>query len=194
MNNYQRSEDLYRLPDLAEGGEGWALFKVQINQNDISEQKIEVLRCNISYRDTDGKIQNQGPVKIVLDPVNANAFEMVAEDEKVKLRISEILIAKLQERAREAAQLGDWNTVSYLLDEARKEAKDNEWLNSVIDSIEVYAKNKQQQQFSKEAMYSSEKMQKRMVSNDELDMSYNYDVENEKHAYLRRKTERGKRF
>ena len=112
----------------------------------------------------------------------------------MKLRISEILIAKLQERAREAAQLGDWNTVSYLLDEARKEAKDNEWLNSVIDSIEVYAKNKQQQQFSKEAMYSSEKMQKRMVSNDELNMSYNYDVENEKHAYLRRKTERGKRF
>ncbi|MDC3116617.1 VWA domain-containing protein [Alphaproteobacteria bacterium] len=194
MNNYQRSDDIYKLPDLAEGGEGWALFKININQNNISEQKIEVLRCNVSYRDTDGNIQNQGPVKIVLDPVNANAFEMVAEDEKVRLRISEILVAKIQERAREAAQLGDWNTVTYLLDEARKEAKDNQWLNSVIDSIEVYAKNKQQQQFSKEAMYSSEKMQKRMVSDDELNMSYDYNVENEKQAYLRRKTERGKRF
>ena len=194
MNNYQSSDDIFRMPDLAEGGEGWALFKININQNNISEQKIEVLRCNISFRDTDGNIQNQGPVKIVLEPVNTNAFEMVAEDEKVRLRISEILVAKIQERAREAAQLGDWNTVSYLLDEARKEAKDNEWLNSVIDSIEVYAKNKQQQQFSKEAMYSSEKMQKRMVSNDELNMSYDYNVENEKHAYLRRKTERGKRF
>ena len=194
MNNYQRSDDIYKLPDLAEGGEGWALFKININQNNISEQKIEVLRCNVSYRDTDGNIQNQGPVKIVLEPVNANAFEMVAEDEKVRLRISEILVAKIQERAREAAQLGDWNTVTYLLDEARKEAKDNQWLNSVIDSIEVYAKNKQQQQFSKEAMYSSEKMQKRMVSDDELNMSYDYNVENEKQAYLRRKTERGKRF
>ena len=194
MNNYQRSEDIYRLPDLAEGGEGWALFKIKINQSNISDQKIEVLRCNVSYRDTEGNIQNKGPVKIVLEPVNANAFEMVAEDEKVSLRMSEILVAKIQERAREAAQLGDWNTVSYLLDEARKEAKNNEWLNSVIDSIEVYAKNKQQQQFSKEAMYSSEKMQKRMVSDDELNMSYNYDVENEKQAYLRRKTERGKRF
>lgn len=194
MNNYQRSDDIYKLPDLAEGGEGWALFKININQNNISEQKIEVLRCNVSYRDTDGNIQNQGPVKIVLDPVNANAFEMVAEDEKVRLRISEILVAKIQERAREAAQLGDWNKVTYLLDEARKEAKDNQWLNSVIDSIEVYAKNKQQQQFSKEAMYSSEKMQKRMVSDDELNMSYDYNVENEKQAYLRRKTERGKRF
>ena len=111
----------------------------------------------------------------------------------MKLRISEILIAKFR---KELAwqQMGDWNTVSHLLNEARKQAKDNEWLNSVIDSIEVYAKNRQQQQFTKEAMYSSEKMQKRMVSNDELNMSYNYDVENEKASYLRRKIERGKRF
>ena len=34
----------------------------------------------------------------------------------------------------------------------------------------------------------------RMVSNDELNMSYNYDVENEKASYLRRKIERGKSF
>ena len=89
------------------------------------------------------------------------------------------MVSKIQDQARVAAQQGDWNTVHHLLNEARKEAKDNQWLNSVIDSIEVYAKNKQQQQFSKEAMYSSEKMQKRMVSDDELNMSYNYDVENE---------------
>ena len=60
--------------------------------------------------------------------------------------------------------------------------------NDLIDPNNIY------QQFSKEAMYSSEKMQKRMVSNDELNMSYDYNVENEKHAYLRRKIERGKRF
>jgi len=119
---------------------------------------------------------------------------MVNEDKKVRLRISEILVAKIQERARVAAQQGDWNTVTHLLEEAKKEANGNEWLNSVINSIEVYAQNKQQQQFTKEAMYSSEKMQKRMVSNDELNMSYNYDIENEKAAYLRRKIERGKRF
>ena len=194
MNNYQRTDDVIRLPDLAEGGEGWALFKININQNNISNQKIEVLRCNISFRDKDGNLKNKGPVKINLEPVNANAFEMVAEDEKVSLRTSEILVAKIQERARVAAQRGDWDTVTHLLEEARREAKDNEWLNSVINSIEVYAQNKQQQKFTKEAMYSSEKMQKRMVSNDELNMSYNYDIENEKAAYLRRKIERGKRF
>ena len=39
----------WHLPDLAEGGDVWALFKLKIkDQNDIS-QKIEVLRCNITY-------------------------------------------------------------------------------------------------------------------------------------------------
>ena len=69
-----------------------------------------------------------------------------------------------------------------------------EWTVQVHKPQQPARKNKQQQQFTKEAMYSSEKMQKRMVSNDELNMSYNYDVENEKASYLRRKIERGKRF
>ena len=71
--------------------------------------------------------------------------------------------------------------------EAKVIAKGNEWLNSIINSIEIYAINRQKQQFSKEAIYSSEKMQKRMVSHDELNMSYDYDVEKEKASYLRRK-------
>lgn len=194
MNNFQKTDGMIRLPDLAQGGEGWALFKINIKENNITNQEIEVLRCNVTYNDVEGNVINKGPVKIILKPVNVNAFEMVAEDEKVRLRISEIMVAKIQERARVAAQQGDWNTVHHLLNEARKEAKGNEWLNSVINSIEVYAKKKQQQQFSKEAMYSSEKMQKRMVSNDELNMSYDYNIENEKASYLRRKIERGKKF
>ena len=43
-------------------------------------------------------------------------------------------------------------------------------------------------------MYSSEKMNKRLVSDDELNMSYDIDLESGKHTYLRRKSERGKRF
>ena len=49
---------------------------------------------------------------------------------KVKLRLTEITVARFQERAREAARSGDWATAQYFIDEARKEAKDNEWLNS----------------------------------------------------------------
>lgn len=194
MNNYRIVDEIINLPDLAQDSKVWALFKLNIKHEDIQNQSIEVLRCNLSYMDINSEIKNKGPVKIKLDPVNQNAFEMIATDPEVELRFREILVARYQEKAREAAKLGDWASVQMYLDYAREVAKDNEWLLSVIDSIEKYAKQRKQEEFSKEAMYSSEKMQKRLASDDELNMNYDYDIENEKQAYLRRKTERGKRF
>jgi len=194
MNNYKVVDKIIKLPDLAQDSKVWALFKLNIKRDDIQNQSIEVLRCNLSYMDVNNEVKNKGPVKIKLDPVNQNAFEMIATDPEVELRFREILVARYQERARESAKLGDWASVEMYLDSAKEVAKDNEWLLSVIDSIEKYAKQRKQQEFSKEAMYSSEKMQKRLASDDELNMSYDYNIESEKQAYLRRKTERGKRF
>jgi hypothetical protein len=49
-------------------------------------------------------------------------------------------------------------------------------------------------QFSKEALYSADKMGKRLIARDEISASYSVDIEAQKAAYLRRKTERGKRM
>ena len=65
---------------------------------------------------------------------------------------------------------------------------------SDIVELEKYAHRKQREQFAKEARYSARAMSKRMVSADEMDLSYSLDLESEKAAYLRRKTERGKRM
>ena len=194
MNNYQIDGNNVKMPDLAENSKVWAVFKLGIAEPHIQNQGIEVLRCNLSYLDinSDGKIK--GPVKLKLDPVNLNAFEMIAEDEEVKMRVAEILVAQHQENARTVARQGDWGRVNFILNEARAVAKDHEWLHKVIDSIEVYAKQKKTEEFSKEAMYSSEKMNKRLSSHDEINMSYDFNVENEKAAYLRRKMDRGKKF
>lgn len=199
MNNYNIMESnsnllKFQMPDLAENGEAWALFKIKIDQENVQNDRLEVLRCNLSYKNVNGEVVHKGPVKIVLDPVSQNTFSQIAEDEKVRLRITEINVARFQERAREAARSGDWALTDFFINEARREAKGNEWLNSVIDRLEVYAKERQRENFSKEALYSSEKMNKRLVSNDELDMNYSIDLESSKNAYLRRKVERGKRF
>ena len=199
MNNYNIMENnsnllKFKMPDLAENGEAWALFKIKVDQENVQNERLEVLRCNLSYKNVNGEVVNKGPVKIVLEPVNQNAFSQIAEDEKVRLRITEINVARFQERAREAARSGDWALTDFFINEARREAKGNEWLNSVIDRLEVYAKDRQRENFSKEALYSSDKMNKRLVSNDELDMHYSIGLESSKNAYLRRKVERGKRF
>ena len=127
------------MPDLAENGEAWALFKIKVDQENVQNEGLEVLRCNLSYKNVNGEVVNKGPVKIVLEPVNQNAFSQIAEDEKVRLRITEINVARFQERAREAARSGDWALTDFFINEARREAKGNEWLNSVIDRLEVYA-------------------------------------------------------
>ena len=199
MNNYNitASNDhllKFKLPDLAENGEAWALFKIKISKDKIQNQRMEVLRCNLTYKNNNDELVNKGPAKIILEPVNENAFSQVSENEKVRLRITEINVARFQERAREAARLGDWALTEFYINEARREAQDNEWLNSIIDRLETYAKNRQQENFSKEALYSSEKMNKRLVSEDELNMNYSLDLEASKNSYLRRKVERGKRF
>ena len=199
MNNYNVVENnpnqlRFKMPDLAENGEAWALFKIKINLEHLRNQRLEVLRCNVSFRNNDGELINKGPAKIILDAVNQNAFSQISEDEKVRLRITEINVARFQDRAREAARVGDWALTEFFIREARREAKGNEWLNSVIDRLEVYAKDRQRENFSKEALYSSDKMNKRLVSDDEINMNYSIDLESSKNAYLRRKVERGKRF
>ena len=45
------------MPDVAFGGEAWALFKLVVKKNNLGEKPLEVLRCNVSYIDNEGKQQ-----------------------------------------------------------------------------------------------------------------------------------------
>ena len=194
LNNFRQNQDGWSMPDIAAGGEGWALFKLKINQMDIGEKPLEVLRCEICFKDRLGNNQKTGPVKLILEPLSPNAFEAVSEDKKVKSRISEILVATFQRQAREAAQRGDWERVERIIAEAKLAASDDLWMKESLQSLEKYSRRRQTMQFSKEALYSADKMGKRLVARDELSASYSADIEAQKAAYLRRKTERGKRM
>ena len=182
------------MPDIAAGGEGWALFKISIKKNQISDAPIEVLRCFVSYTDHDAVPQKTSPAKLVLQPLSPNAFEAVEENERVKDRGSELEVAGYQEEAREAAQRGDWDRVDRVVARAKVVARDNVWMKQSLEALEKYSRKRQTQQFSKEALYSADKMNKRLVADDESSIAYSQSIEAEKAAYLRRKMERGKRM
>ena len=97
-------------------------------------------------------------------------------------------------KAREAAQRGDWDRVDRVVARAKIVARDNVWMKQSLEALEKYSRKRQTQQFSKEALYSADKMNKRLVADDESSISYSQSVEAEKAAYLRRKMERGKRM
>ena len=201
VNKFKRAEETqecWHLSDLAEDGDAWALFKLKVRDPENGGQKIEVLRCNLSFETKiDGAVQNKtvGPVKLILDRLSPNAFNAIAEDEEVKRRVDELMVANLQERAREASLQGDWNRVEQIIMQGKKFAGDNEWLQNSLIELEVYAKRRQRDEFSKEAFYSSDKMNRRLSSHLEMS-SEAYDISNEldKKAYLRRKLARGKRM
>ena len=194
VNNFRQSQNGWSMPDIAAGGEGWALFKITIKKNQILDAPIEVLRCLVSYTDEEGVPQKTSPAKLVLQPLSPNAFEAVEENERVKDRVSELEVAGYQEEAREAARRGDWDRVDRVVARAKIVARDNVWMKQSLKALEKYSRKRQTQQFSKEALYSADKMNKRLVADDESSIAYSQSIAAEKAAYLRRKMERGKRM
>ncbi len=194
VNDFRERNSGWAMPDLAVGGEIWALFKLKIARENVGRGNGELIRCNIAFQTRDGETLQEGPVKLSLDPLAPNAFAAVAEDEKVRRRVGELLVAYYQRESADAARVGDWPRVERIVAEAKLASQDNEWMQQSLAELEKYAHRKQREQFAKEARYSALAMSKRMVSADEMDLSYNLDLEAEKAAYLRRKTERGKRM
>ena len=155
------------------------------------------MRCNLNFEtklNEEVKNNKVGPAKLILDRLSPSAFNAIAEDEEVKRRLDEIMVADMQDRARRAALDGDWNRVNALLNESKGLAGSNEWLSHSLGELQKFAMERKTEHFSKEAMYSADKMRRRLSSSDEIHASYEVSDELDKRAYLRRKISRGKRM
>ena len=119
-------------------------------------------------------------------------LKLLLRIEKVASRIEEITVANIQLEAIHAARVHNWERVDFLINRAKNISKDNEWLSNSLRALERYSKSRRTEYFSKEATYSSAKIDKRLVANNEE--NWNMDEENLKAIYLRRKIERGKRM
>ena len=195
LNNYNGRDPLWKMPDLAYGGEAWALFKLTIKEGDLQRSgRVDILRSHISYEDINGE-RVQTPIRSIrLRPVNENAFGALVEDPVIRTRVQEVRAASLQDVAREAADRGDWGAVEVAIKQAEEEAIDNAWIRENLKSLRRYAAIRERNAFSKEAMYSADKFRSRLSSSIENSRDYSVDEENIKPMYLRRKEERGKRM
>ena len=92
--------------------------------------------------------------------------------------LKSLQLPHINEEAREAAQTGDWERVDRIV--AKKVvAKDDAWMRQSLQMLEKYSRQRQREQFSKEALYSADKMNKRLVSDDESRVSYSMNIEAE---------------
>lgn len=197
LNRYVAGADgVFRLPDLAHDGEVWAVVRVKLPGdaagNGDGVTPIPVATIGVRFRNIEGVEHSIAPLKIALLSLPANAWHAVAENDLVLRRVRELEAANIQDRAQKAARQGDWATVRRALGEARANAADNEWLEEVVNKLEVLAAREDRDMFSKETAFASRQMRSRMASSVEADSS---DLEAAKNApaYARRKREQGKR-
>ena len=182
--------------DLAYGSEAWALLRLQVPRG-VTETDgagdVLLLTARLACTDLDGRAANSGPVHLRLPRVPADAFAAIVVNELVSSRATELKAAALQEQARSAAQRGDWNHVQHLLEELRAEAVSSPWLSASIAELEAYARRRETQLFSKEALYKAEAMRRRLAALDEQ-QGWSPDREAEKPWFVQRKLVQGRRF
>jgi Ca-activated chloride channel family protein len=182
----------WRLPDLAYGSEAWALVRLVVRR-DLVERAVDSPLSLIGARVRGGEPGAEialGPQSLELQALPQAAFTSLAEDERVARRVSEVRFAVFQRDAAAAARLGDWLRVDAILDEARREARGNAWLEDGLRTLERYASARERERFTKEARFKAERMESRLTAHDEgafLAMS-----ESIRPRYLRRRAEEGR--
>lgn len=193
VNKLHQRKAGWALPDLAEGGDVWALFRVFVPKHMLSSS-TPLLSCELEYADKDGQLHSMQHPMLALPTLEDAAFAAVAPNKTVSARVTELQISELQETARRHAEHGEWDQVDEVIAKARDMAKESPWLRSNVEALERYAKRRERARFSKEAMYSSSRLNARLADRAEAFASYEPSLEASKPAYLRRKSERGKQF
>ena len=182
-----------QLPDLAHDAEIWALvrFKVpaHLTGNGAGEM-IRVGEIRITGRDLHGNPLQIGTAECLLPSLMPLTYASQAEHELVARRLGEVMAARLQDKARRAAQNRNWQEVETLLAQARELAGNNPWVEAIITNLERLARTMDSARFSKEARYSSHYLSTRYAALDEErdDLAIS---ENEQ-SFTRRKRLQGK--
>lgn len=194
LNDYDSpAPNEWLLPDLAFGGEAWALLRVRTTRalgDAALDQRQHLFDASLSCETVEGEAVAAVPARLALPAAPAAAFDALARDEIVDRRIDELTAAREAETARSAALRGDWREVDELLARLRVRMTHSPWISGVVGELESLARRRDTLGFSKETAYSSHRMKTRIVAlgehaspDDEL-----LDIP----AFLRRKSAQGK--
>ena len=198
LNQFQRNLDgSFILSDLAEGGELWALVKINTSKSyldRVTSGSIRLLSAFLDYKKMDGTPNRSDQIHLILDIVSDNEYKSLPTEEMVSLRKVELHAANLQDAARLAARRNDWSEVKIVMSKLDDLGLENEWVRQSTQKLREYAERRETERFSKEAFYKSDRMRTRMgVVNESLSYS---EASEQAHvpSYLRRKLEIGKKI
>jgi len=187
LNDYTLTDGGWQLPDLAYGGEAWALVRLTLTARAASAEPSALLTVGLRYADLAGEPRVVQPTLFALPAVPAGAFAALAEDALVARRAGELEAARLQREARAAAQRRDWASVDRLVVQTRALGESNLWVADVAAEMSTLAKGRDEMRFAKESAYSAQRMSNRLAPSCEAE-----DHNTPSPSFLRRKGAQGK--
>ena len=193
LNGYREVDGSVLLPDLATGGEAWAMVRLRFVENSDSPEDRLLLRATLEFETLQGETQKAGPTSLRLPRLPAGAFAAIQADETVASRRYELRAADIQDRARLAARARRWEEVDWLITKAKREAGENRWVAESLETLERIARRRDIEGFSKESMFAAQKMRSRLAASDDS-TSWSASQEAARPAYLRKKPTQGRRF
>jgi Ca-activated chloride channel family protein len=195
LNDYVADGDnAWLLPNLAYAGEAWAVVRLRVPspaaavEGQSEGSSLPLCSFSVRYTTLDGEPRAIQPHALALPALPASAFGAIAEDELVARRVDELEAAYLQDKARVAARRGDWSAVTRALKKAERIAANNPWVAASLNELRELAARKDEESFSKEALFSARRMNTRLAESSESLSVEDVPVA----SYLRRKSSQGK--
>lgn len=181
------------LPDLAFGAEVWVMIRFHVEaaySGRGAGEPILLGECQLTANDMNGQPLVIDPSECWLPSTTAEDYQQLQADELVTRRLGEVIAARFQTEARLAAEKGDWQEVDRLLDEARLVARENPWVEAILDILAGFARQRDYERFSKESRYASRSLSTRYASLGE-DL-FELRPDSEPTSFTSRKTRQGK--
>ncbi len=195
-NDYAMPEPgIWRLPAIAAGTEAWVALSLSMDRAVRAQHQSDdgsALTISIRAKDADGKAHRFVATLTPMPVVSQAEYGALPADELVLRRFGEVEAADLQREARKAARARDWTKVSRMLDELETRARDNPWLQQTVSVLRNLLEQRDQARLEKELLYSSHSLKNRLTEFDES-ASFDMSMESVKPAFLRRKTQQGRR-
>jgi Ca-activated chloride channel family protein len=181
---------LIRLPDIPWGAEAWVLVELEIPAGLALDSGNQLLQAGVTATTPEGAPIQINDATLTPKAMPVQAWEVVLPDPLVVSRMGELEAGRLLAKARSAAESGDWATIDAMLTEARRRFADHPWVLEVLQGMAEIAKEGDTARFSKESLYSSTRMHRRLSAKEEaLDSMSD---ESAKASFLRRKRHQGK--
>ncbi len=192
LNTYQRASEGWRMPSVALGSECWALFRMPMREAiRLQVERGSALTVSVRAIDANGEQFSFKGQLLSLPIVAPDVYSAELGHELVERRINELNAAMLQMEIRNAALRGDWLQVEQLVNRLETIGRNEPWVAASIAFTRQLMRARDEGRMSKEMLYKSRKMNRRLSSTDEMMFSMTDDFELP--AFLRRKSTEGRR-